>query len=1165
LGRRSNPGVLPQQAVTGDASAPVRAASPIPHRRAIFTIVSCNYIAYAVTLMQSVRDFHPEADRFIVLADSYREFPGLDAAADLIFCGEIGIELIANMQLWYSVIEFNTAIKPFVFRHLFDRFAYDEVVYLDPDILLFRPMVEVFDGLGAHNIVLIPHIMQPLQDGKEPSDLSIMKSGVYNLGFLGVRNDPEARALIAWWGERCYLHCRVDVAGHMFTDQRWMDLAPAFVPNPLILRHPGYNVAYWNLAHRRMEQDGDGTWLVNGGPLVFFHFSGISPDDPTVFSKHQNRFTAETLGPVSALCELYRQCVIANGWREHSRLRYGFAAFPNGRPIEDAMRQWLRRAVDSGRVDAMSRVVVEPNFFDQPDEEAAEKGVAVTRFMYQFWLNRRDLQEAFDIFTPRGSSGYLEWFLNGEARRQGVDGRSIAAARRIRDEPEARPASVDDVLPPWPSVSRSAWQGPASEAIRFLEGDVTAQIEAKRILVPVQVALSWELRSDLRAHFRLETADNLYRFLGWALTSGVREGVVNCQEFSPQCLQQMAHESSTSSYYRDVPITAGLVATRFVESDNKCYDPRRRFPVERAGRLAHGLWFTYVAARRFNWPEQLVAPLRAHFEAPSGVEVDGFQLTNAMLAIWSLRDDVQKIFPLDTGVSIRSYIVWLLTFGLRELEISVDQLGDGLRSCLLSESPRQSILERVLELLYETRADLQQQFDITTAAGRAAFRTWWWNDATGLQENAAATALSSPTDVIEVEQERPTYTAKVALTGQWSAPTGRGEDVRCSAVSLQMAGFSDFLIIDSDTHQILRPDGSALSTPCEVKVEINILHLNADTAYADWRLMQRLRVFAKTIVGFWAWELERLPSCWRHSFSFFDEIWASTRFAAAAFSRERLRPVRLMPMAVFVPETRRELGRRELDLPADATVFLFVFHFGSFISRKNPEAVVRAFLQAFPSGDEQVFLVIKTMGAEDNYERLEQLRELCADRRISLRDIRMARDELIGLIKASDAFVSLHRSEGFGRGPAEAMLLGRPTILTAYSGTRDFATSKCAYLVDHALVPVLAGEYIGVDGQNWADANVATAARHMRTIYEQPESARRIGERGKAEIARLLNPSVVGRAMHAQLLNLLSHRHQGEMEAGLARPYSQEAKLIASRKVRPVDNHQRRVRQKVLG
>ena len=74
--------------------------------------------------MQSVRDFHPDADRFIVLADSYRDFAGIDVTATLIFCDDLGVELSANMKLWYSGIEFSAAIKPFVFRHLFDRFRF---------------------------------------------------------------------------------------------------------------------------------------------------------------------------------------------------------------------------------------------------------------------------------------------------------------------------------------------------------------------------------------------------------------------------------------------------------------------------------------------------------------------------------------------------------------------------------------------------------------------------------------------------------------------------------------------------------------------------------------------------------------------------------------------------------------------------------------------------------------------------------------------------------------------------------------------------------------------------------------------------------------------------------------------------------------------------------
>ena len=584
------------------SNKPARRA-PAQKRRAVFTIVSNNYIAYAVTLMQSVREFHPDADRFIVLADSYREFPSLDPAAELIFCDEIGIELISNMKLWYTVIEFNTAIKPFAIRCLFDRHHFEEVVYLDPDILLFRPLVDVFDNLGTHNIVLTPHMMQPLQDGKEPSDLSIMKSGVYNLGFLGVRNDPHSRRLIDWWSDRCYLDCRVDIAGNKFTDQRWMDLAPVFVPDPLILRHPGYNVAYWNLAHRHIERAADGTWLVNGQPLAFFHFSGINPLDPTVFSKHQNRFVPETLGLVATLCDLYRQRVLANGWTKYSRIRYGFGTFVDGRPIEDAMRHWCCRAADNGHLDVTSSIAITSRFFDLLDEEAAEKGATLTRFMYQFWLDRRDLQDAFNIFMPQGHSGYVEWFIGGAARREGVNERTIAAARRVsgRMELEQVPSQPEMVLPPWPSLGRQVWPGPSREAARFLDGDVTANLDGKQILVPVQIALLWEQRSDLRVHFALGKADDLYAYLGWALTNGVSEGAVDCDGFSAEFLEQMAADSPLSRHYGDVPITRGLVATRFVGSDHTHYQSRRRFPVDRLGRLAHGLWFTYVAAMQFKW------------------------------------------------------------------------------------------------------------------------------------------------------------------------------------------------------------------------------------------------------------------------------------------------------------------------------------------------------------------------------------------------------------------------------------------------------------------------------------------------------------------------------------------------------------------------------------
>ena len=223
----------------------------------------------------------------------------------------------------------------------------------------------------------------------------------------------------------------------------------------------------------------------------------------------------DTLGPAAELCELYRRQVPANGWIKYSRLRYGFAAFPDGRPIEYAMRHWLFHAVDSGDLDPQSPIAVGSDFFDQPDEEAARKGVTITRFMHQFWRDRQDLQAEFDIFTAQGCARYFEWFLSGEAHRQGVDLRSIAAARRIgpTSEPERSPALPDSAIPPWPSVSRLAWDGPSRDAARFLERDVVALIGGEEALVPIQIALLWELRPDLQANFHLRTIDSLYGYL----------------------------------------------------------------------------------------------------------------------------------------------------------------------------------------------------------------------------------------------------------------------------------------------------------------------------------------------------------------------------------------------------------------------------------------------------------------------------------------------------------------------------------------------------------------------------------------------------------------------------------------------------------------------------
>lgn len=1080
---------------------------PTSEGQAVFTIVSANYIALAATLMQSVRDHDPGAARFIVLVDAMQDFPGLDLAAELLPADACGIAGFGNMALWYDVMELNTAVKPSVFLHLFGR-GFGQVAYLDPDILVTAPLQPVWDGLEGHSCVLTPHHLQPLQDGRHPNDLAIMKSGVYNLGFLGLRNDEDAARLARWWADRLLTGCRVDLPGHMFTDQRWMDLAPAFVPRTLILRHPGCNLAYWNLPHRQVRGSAAAGFTVDGQPLVFAHFSGIKPDDPHSFSKHQNRYTAATLPPAMAeLCVEYRRRVMRNGWARTGALPYAFSRFPDGRRIEPVMRRWLLRALDAGRLDPQEPVCIPSNFFDHPEDGAA-LGAPMTRLMHQLWLDRLDLQAHFLVATPAGAAAYRNWFLSGEAAISGVDPRSIAAVRRL-----GLPHSFPAQAPPWPRLAGTVWSGPAAAAAGFLAEDVRFELDGAAVLLPRGLALGWERRADLQHYFPLRDLGSLNAYIGWCLTNGLHEGSVAPDTISNGLvawLTEVAPDAGPAG--ADVPLTRALMLTQGSALGRGVLPPASGFPGERTARLSHALWFAYLAPALLRWPDALAAPVRAWFARPSDVSAAGFTLNRASLVLWWLRQDVAAAHPLFDEASRQEYLLWLLLHGLRELGLGVGDLDPALAQQLPRDVPRMPGVPWFAKLLHGCRADLRDSFDLVTPAGRRGLAGWC---SSFLQAEYAGT----PAGQVLFPPARATapVRAALALTGCWTGQTGIGEFLRGTAMSLRRCGFDDFVVVDRLSSRMFRADGSALPSGTALHVDRNLVHLNAETALEDWAWLRKLGVQAVRTVGWWAWELEALPAEWMASYSCYDEVWGISAFTTAALAQPGLRPVRTVPQPIHLPDGFVPAPRASFGLADGEVVFLFMFDPHSFVERKNPQGVIRAFAQAFPRGDEPVRLVVKTHHGADFPEVMAALRALSDDSRVEMRDEYSSRKEVLGLVAAADAFVSLHRSEGFGRGPAEAMLLGKPVILTDYSGTQDFADADVALLVPASLVPVAPDEYIGVEGQRWAEPDVAAAAAHMRWVARKPAAARGLGLRAQARIQTAHGVEAVGRQVLAAL------------------------------------------------
>lgn len=414
---------------------------------AFFSIVSANYLAYAITLMQSVRRHHPDAARYVFLAD---EDPGtldLDPTLfTLVPVHELGIPQFAHFALRYSVLEFNTAMKPFSFRWLLPRHSAAPIVYLDPDVYVVSPLVEVFSAMSAGALAVItPHLTAPVTDDKRPGELSILRVGAYNLGFIALGAHGMRPALTDWWADKLERAAFVDLESGLFTDQRWIDLVPGLFPDVTILRHPGYNLAYWNLRQRPVTTAPDGTLLAGGMPLAFVHFSGIDVRHPDLFSIHQDRLDASEIGELQGLYRRYLELLSENGHARYSRIPYRYARLRDGTPITEEMRAIFRHRFDLGRSHE------HPNPFNMTAESFDERLTLwgrVNRFVLRHYPRVRSLPPVRWALNRLGSR--TRWALRRYAEQRATPP-SVRAGREAPRAaglgyPMARPTGLEQRL-----------------------------------------------------------------------------------------------------------------------------------------------------------------------------------------------------------------------------------------------------------------------------------------------------------------------------------------------------------------------------------------------------------------------------------------------------------------------------------------------------------------------------------------------------------------------------------------------------------------------------------------------------------------------------------------------------------------------------------------------
>ncbi len=287
--------------------------------------------------------------------------------------------------------------------------------------------------------------------------------------------------------------------------------------------------------------------------------------------------------------------------------------------------------------------------------------------------------------------------------------------------------------------------------------------------------------------------------------------------------------------------------------------------------------------------------------------------------------------------------------------------------------------------------------------------------------------------------------------------------------------------------------------------DVNVVVVNADAFPGFVASRPRDFATARTTIGVWFWEVSQFPSRLHPAFEHVDEIWVASHHVAAAVSAATDIPVYVMPLGTTDPGPRREpADLQHLGIGPDRFVFGFVFDFASVGDRKNPWGAVDAFKEAFekPGNDAAApALVIKAISGEFHPLDRERLLMAIEDRPdIVVVDGFTSRNELQALMSRYNAYISLHRSEGWGLTLAETMALGLPVIATAYSGNVEFMDETVAWMIPFEMVDIAPSTPVYAECGQWAEPDRTVAATAMREVFEGGPGVAARAQRGQQRI-----------------------------------------------------------------
>lgn len=337
------------------------------------------------------------------------------------------------------------------------------------------------------------------------------------------------------------------------------------------------------------------------------------------------------------------------------------------------------------------------------------------------------------------------------------------------------------------------------------------------------------------------------------------------------------------------------------------------------------------------------------------------------------------------------------------------------------------------------------------------------------------------------------------VSGLLSEAKGISRAAQLTVTGLRAAGFDP---IAHDLRPLLSAGGGRAVDAAFVQPGgVWLIHVNAPEAIRALAALPAEVWKGRFRIGYWAYELARIPADWVRAAQAFDELWAPSRFVADAMAASGVtKQIRIMPHPVGF----EIVGHA----PASAAPFtvLAMGDFASSAERKNLAGAIAIYTRAFPDPAAGQRLIIKTHSGASSPEAVRTIARLAETRPdISVVDRAMPHADVMQLIGSSHVLLSPHRAEGYGLPLAEALLLGVPVLATSWSGNVDFMGDAPELLIKHAMVPVADphGVY-RMKGAEWADPSDEDAVEKLRALQASEELRRRAVAKAEATLRKQL-------------------------------------------------------------